>query len=93
MQLAGVDPELYELSTRKLESSSSSSSHVEDALQRLLSSAQKTCISVRNPLQDESLSADACSVLSGLPSLSFMQAKVLVFPSILVPEASRPPDV
>ncbi|KAF3841813.1 hypothetical protein F7725_023764 [Dissostichus mawsoni] len=35
---------------------------------------------------DEDLSAEACRLISGLPNLSFMQAKVLMFPRILLPK-------
>lgn len=40
----------------------------------------------RKPAQkEENLSAEAQRVISGLPDLSFMQAKVLMFPSTLTP--------
>ncbi|KAI3363423.1 hypothetical protein L3Q82_012039 [Scortum barcoo] len=81
----GVDRELYELTISKLETSTDSS-HVEDTLNRLMSTAEKTSTSVRRPQQEEELSAEACRVISGLPNLSFMQAKVLMFPSVLVPK-------
>lgn len=42
--------------------------------------------SIRKPEQDEELSAEASRVISGLPNLSFMRAKVLMFPAVLVPE-------
>ena len=43
--------------------------------------------SIRKPQQDdEDLSAEACRLISGLPNLSFMQAKVFMFPSILLPK-------
>lgn len=41
---------------------------------------------VRKPQQDEELSAEAARLISGLPDLSFMRAKVLMFPSILIPK-------
>ncbi|XP_044229368.1 aftiphilin isoform X1 [Thunnus albacares] len=81
----GVDRELYELTISKLETSGNSSC-LEDTLNRLLSTAEKTSTSVRKPQQDEELSAEAVRLISGLPNLSFMQAKVLMFPSILVPK-------
>ncbi|XP_074532557.1 uncharacterized protein aftphb [Halichoeres trimaculatus] len=81
----GVDRELYELTISKLETSSTIS-HMEDTLQRLMSTAEKTTTSVRKPEQDEELSAEASRVISGLPDLSFMRAKVLMFPAVLVPK-------
>ncbi|KAM7385304.1 hypothetical protein PAMP_001392 [Pampus punctatissimus] len=80
----GVDRELYELTIRKLEPSSYNSC-LEETLNRLLSAAEKTSTSVRKPQQDEQLSAEAGRLISGLPDLSFMQSKVLMFPSNLVP--------
>ncbi|XP_070697403.1 aftiphilin [Pempheris klunzingeri] len=80
----GVDRELYELTTCKLETRTNGS-HMEDTLNRLMSTAEKTSTSVRKPQQDEELSAEAGRVISELPNLSFMQAKVLMFPSILTP--------
>uniref|UniRef100_A0A3B5ABD5 Aftiphilin clathrin-binding box domain-containing protein n=1 Tax=Stegastes partitus TaxID=144197 RepID=A0A3B5ABD5_9TELE len=81
----GVDRELYQLTISKLETSDTSS-HLEDALNRLMSTTEKTSVSVRKPVQDGELSAEAGRMIAGLPDLSFMQAKVLMFPSILVPE-------
>ncbi|XP_074503207.1 uncharacterized protein LOC141774441 [Sebastes fasciatus] len=81
----GVDRELYELTISKLETSTNSS-HMEDTLNRLMSAAEKTSTSVRKPQQDEELSEEAGELISGLPNLSFMQSKVLMFPSILLPE-------
>ncbi|XP_054874735.1 aftiphilin-like [Amphiprion ocellaris] len=81
----GVDHELYELTISKLETSSSSS-HLEDALNRLMSTTEKTSVSLRKAVQDEQLSEEAGRVIAGLPNMSFMQAKVLMFPSILIPE-------
>ncbi|XP_078128554.1 uncharacterized protein aftphb [Sander vitreus] len=80
----GVDRELYELTISKLETGARSS-HMEDTLNRLMSTAEKTSTSVRKPQQNEELSAEAGRLISGLPNLSFMQAKVLMFPSILLP--------
>uniref|UniRef100_A0A3Q1FHR9 Aftiphilin-like n=1 Tax=Acanthochromis polyacanthus TaxID=80966 RepID=A0A3Q1FHR9_9TELE len=76
----GVDRELYELTISKLETSTSSS-HLEDALNRLMSTTEKTCFSLRKPVLDEQLSEEAFRVIAGLPDMSFMQAKVLMFPS------------
>lgn len=40
----------------------------------------------RKPVQkEENLSEEARRVIAGLPDLSFMQAKVLMFPSTLTP--------
>ncbi|XP_070772755.1 aftiphilin-like [Enoplosus armatus] len=88
----GVDRELYELTISKLEPGANSS-HMEDTLNRLMSTAEKTSTSVRKPQQDEELSAEAGRVISGLPNLSFMQAKVLMFPSILVPKECCSPKI
>lgn len=41
---------------------------------------------VRKPQQDGELSSEAARLISGLPDLSFMRAKVLMFPSVLVPK-------
>uniref|UniRef100_A0A7N8X4Q7 Aftiphilin n=1 Tax=Mastacembelus armatus TaxID=205130 RepID=A0A7N8X4Q7_9TELE len=81
----GVDRELYELTISKLETSANCY-HLEDTLDRLMS-AVKTSDSLGKPQQDEELSVEACTMISGLPNLSFMKAKVLMFPSILVPRA------
>ncbi|XP_035518836.1 aftiphilin [Morone saxatilis] len=81
----GVDRELYEFTISKVEIDANSS-HMEDTLNRLMSTAEKTSTTVRKPQQDEELSAEAVRMISGLPNLSFMQAKVLMFPSILVPK-------
>ncbi|XP_068566471.1 aftiphilin [Cebidichthys violaceus] len=89
----GVDRELYELTVSKLETGAISS-HADDTLNRLMSTAEKTSTSVRRPQQDEegrSLEADAA--ISALPNLSFMQAKVLMFPSILRPEEGGSPKL
>ncbi|KAG7228463.1 hypothetical protein INR49_007636 [Caranx melampygus] len=84
----GVDPDLYELTMSKLETSSMSSC-TEDTLNRLMSAAERTGTSVsRKPQQDEDLSAEAGRVIAGLPDMSFMTAKVLMFPCILIPEDS-----
>ncbi|XP_076016503.1 uncharacterized protein LOC143008570 isoform X2 [Genypterus blacodes] len=78
----GVDRELYELTISKLETSVGSN-HGEDTLNRLMSTAETTSTSVRAHQQVEELSAEATMVISVLPDLSFMMAKVLMFPSIL----------
>ncbi|KAK9540751.1 hypothetical protein VZT92_003181 [Zoarces viviparus] len=82
--IPGVDPELYELTTAKLDSSSSGS-RVADAFARLMSTMEKTSTSTRKPRKEENLSDEAAKVIAGLPDLSFMQAKVLMFPAMLTP--------
>ncbi|XP_016139703.1 aftiphilin-like isoform X2 [Sinocyclocheilus grahami] len=83
--IPGVDPELYELTQAKLDVSGGSS-RVVDAFARLMSTVEKTSTSTRKPVQkEENLSEEARRVISGLPDLSFMQAKVLMFPSTLTP--------
>ncbi|XP_053195056.1 aftiphilin a [Scomber japonicus] len=82
--IPGVDPELYELTTAKLDPSS----RVADAFARLMSTMEKTSTSTRKPRKDENLSEEAVKVISGLPDLSFMQAKVLMFPATLTPLVS-----
>ncbi|XP_042252288.1 aftiphilin a isoform X2 [Thunnus maccoyii] len=82
--IPGVDPELYELTTAKLDPSSSGS-RVADAFARLMSTMEKTSTSTRKPRKDENLSEEAAKVIAGLPDLSFMQAKVLMFPATLTP--------
>uniref|UniRef100_A0A8C1XWT3 Aftiphilin a n=1 Tax=Cyprinus carpio TaxID=7962 RepID=A0A8C1XWT3_CYPCA len=83
--IPGVDPELYELTQAKLDVSGGSS-RVVDAFARLMSTVEKTSTSTRKPVQkEENLSEEARRVIAGLPDLSFMQAKVLMFPSTLTP--------
>ncbi|XP_048858335.1 aftiphilin a isoform X1 [Brienomyrus brachyistius] len=82
--IPGVDPELYELTTAKLDTSASSS-RVADAFARLMSTVEKTSTSTRKPRKEEHLSEEAAKVISSLPDLSFMQAKVLMFPTTLTP--------
>uniref|UniRef100_A0A3B4Z598 Aftiphilin clathrin-binding box domain-containing protein n=1 Tax=Stegastes partitus TaxID=144197 RepID=A0A3B4Z598_9TELE len=82
--LDGVDPELYELTTSKLDPGSSGS-RVADAFARLMSTMEKTSTSTRRPRKDENLSEEASKVIAALPDLSFMQAKVLMFPATLTP--------
>uniref|UniRef100_A0A3Q1IHI1 Uncharacterized protein n=1 Tax=Anabas testudineus TaxID=64144 RepID=A0A3Q1IHI1_ANATE len=79
----GVDPDLYELTNIKLETSANSS-QLEDALNQLMSSAVKSGTSSRKPPQDDELSAEAGRVIDALPDLSFMKARFLMFPSLLV---------
>ncbi|KAM4772153.1 aftiphilin isoform 2-T2 [Rhinophrynus dorsalis] len=85
--LDGVDPELYELTTSKLEYVSTSSK-VADVFARLMSTAETTSTSARRPKRDENLSEEAAKVIASLPDLSFMHAKVLMFPSTLTPSKS-----
>ncbi|XP_008297084.1 aftiphilin a isoform X2 [Stegastes partitus] len=82
--IPGVDPELYELTTSKLDPGSSGS-RVADAFARLMSTMEKTSTSTRRPRKDENLSEEASKVIAALPDLSFMQAKVLMFPATLTP--------
>ncbi|XP_034055428.1 LOW QUALITY PROTEIN: aftiphilin-like [Gymnodraco acuticeps] len=82
--IPGVDPELYELTTAKLDSSGPGS-RVADAFARLMSTMEKTSTSTRKPRKEENLSDEASKVISLLPDLSFMQAKVLMFPATLTP--------
>ncbi|XP_059902087.1 aftiphilin a isoform X2 [Gadus macrocephalus] len=82
--IPGVDPELYELTTAKLDSTGSGR-RVVDAFARLMSTMEKTSTSARKPKKEEHLSAEAAKVMADLPDLSFMQAKVLMFPTTLTP--------
>ncbi|XP_051560061.1 aftiphilin a isoform X2 [Myxocyprinus asiaticus] len=83
--IPGVDPELYELTQAKLDVGGGSS-RIVDAFARLMSTVEKTSTSTRKPVQkQENLSEEAQRVIAGLPDLSFMQAKVLMFPSTLTP--------
>ncbi|KAJ3614957.1 hypothetical protein NHX12_018526 [Muraenolepis orangiensis] len=82
--IPGVDPELYELTTAKLDSTGSGN-RVVDAFARLMSTMEKTSTSARKPKKEEHLSEEAAKVISSLPDLSFMQAKVLMFPATLTP--------
>lgn len=82
--LDGVDPELYELTTAKMDPSGSGS-RVADAFARLMSTMEKTSTSTRKPRKEENLSEEAAKVMASLPDLSFMQAKVLMFPTTLTP--------
>ncbi|XP_044045398.1 aftiphilin a isoform X2 [Siniperca chuatsi] len=86
--IPGVDPELYELTTAKLDPGSSGS-RVADAFARLMSTMEKTSTSTRKPRKEENLSEEAAKVIARLPDLSFMQAKVLMFPATLTPLGSQ----
>nr|XP_046231844.1 aftiphilin a isoform X2 [Scatophagus argus] len=86
--IPGVDPELYELTTAKLDAGGSGS-RVADAFARLMSTMEKTSTSTRKPRKEENLSEEAAKVIAGLPDLSFMQAKVLMFPATLTPLGSQ----
>ncbi|XP_068925066.1 aftiphilin isoform X2 [Petaurus breviceps papuanus] len=85
--LDGVDPELYELTTSKLETANSSIK-VTDAFARLMSTVEKTSTSTRKPKREERLSEEAAKVIASLPDLTFMHAKVLMFPATLTPSTS-----
>ncbi|XP_038184161.1 aftiphilin isoform X1 [Arvicola amphibius] len=85
--LDGVDPELYELTTAKLETSTSSLK-VTDAFAKLMSTVEKTSTSTRKPKREEHLSEEAVKVIASLPDLTFMHAKVLMFPATLTPSTS-----
>ncbi|KAM9792225.1 aftiphilin a [Neosynchiropus ocellatus] len=82
--IPGVDPELFELTTAKLDPGGAGS-RVADAFARLMSTMEKTSTSTRKPRKDENLSEEASKVISSLPDLSFMTAKVLMFPATLTP--------
>ncbi|XP_001513163.1 aftiphilin isoform X1 [Ornithorhynchus anatinus] len=85
--IPGVDPELYELTTSKLETCNSSLK-VTDAFARLMSTVEKTSTSTRRPKKEEHLSEEAAKVIASLPDLTFMHAKVLMFPATLTPSTS-----
>nr|XP_060640439.1 aftiphilin isoform X2 [Anolis sagrei ordinatus] len=85
--LDGVDPELYELTTSKLETSNTTSK-VTDAFAKLMSTVEKANSSAKKPKKEEQLSEEAAKVISSLPDLSFMHAKVLMFPATLTPSTS-----
>ncbi|XP_051939907.1 aftiphilin-like isoform X2 [Hippocampus zosterae] len=89
--LDGVDPELVELTTAKMEpgGGGGAGGRVVDAFARLMSTMDKTSTSTRRMRKEERLSSEAAEVICGLPDLSFMTAKVLMFPATLVPLASQ----
>ncbi|XP_036449158.1 aftiphilin isoform X2 [Colossoma macropomum] len=84
----GVDPELYELTTAKLECNNTSS-NIADAFNRLMDTAEKTSTVARKPERDGAISEEAARVISVLPDLSFMRARVLMFPYTLTPAANQ----
>nr|XP_056712616.1 aftiphilin [Euleptes europaea] len=85
--IPGVDPELYELTTSKLETTHTTSK-VTDAFAKLMSTVEKASASTRKPRKEERLSEEAAQVIASLPDLTFMHAKVLMFPATLTPSAS-----
>ncbi|XP_056332974.1 aftiphilin isoform X3 [Danio aesculapii] len=86
--LPGVDPEIYELTTAKMENNATGR-NIADAFTKLMESIEKTKPAVRKPETDEDMSEEAAKVISLLPDLSFMKARVLMFPSILTPAANH----
>ncbi|XP_016125325.1 aftiphilin isoform X2 [Sinocyclocheilus grahami] len=84
----GVDPEIYELTTAKMENNATGR-YIADAFTKLMESMEKTRTTARKPEKDEKMSKEAAKVISLLPDLSFMQARVLMFPSILTPAANH----
>ncbi|KAM9314757.1 aftiphilin a [Pholidichthys leucotaenia] len=91
--IPGMDPELFELTTSKLDQNGTGGSRVADAFARLMSTVEKTSTSTRKPRKEENLSEEAAKVIAALPDLSFMQAKVLMFPATLTPlRAKDTPD-
>ncbi|KAM4729564.1 aftiphilin isoform 2-T4 [Anableps anableps] len=88
----GVDRELYELIISKLETGNKTSQR-EDTLNRLMSAAESTSVSTRKPSAQGELSEEAGRMISELPDLSFMQAKVLMFPIFLAPKAQSSPKL
>uniref|UniRef100_A0A8K9VD25 Uncharacterized protein n=1 Tax=Oncorhynchus mykiss TaxID=8022 RepID=A0A8K9VD25_ONCMY len=65
------------------------SSRPADTLNHLMSTMENTTTSTRKPHRDEEdqLSEEAARVICGLADLSFMKAKVLMFPITLTPAA------
>ncbi|XP_051502329.1 aftiphilin-like isoform X1 [Myxocyprinus asiaticus] len=89
VSIDGVDPELYELTTAKIETNTTGQSGA-DAFTKLMELMEKTRTTARKPDgKDEKLSEEAEKVISLLPDLSFMQGRVLMFPSILTPAANH----
>ncbi|KAJ8360063.1 hypothetical protein SKAU_G00165880 [Synaphobranchus kaupii] len=82
--LDGADPEQ---TTAKLETSGTSS--LPDAIARLMSAVEKTSTSARKPRLEEKLSEEAARVMVALPDLSFMHARVLMFPATLTRQPAR----
>ncbi|KAK7142390.1 hypothetical protein R3I94_011917 [Phoxinus phoxinus] len=87
ISIDGVDPEIYELTTAKIENTTGR--NIADAFTKLMESMEKTTTTARRPEKDEKISEEAARVISILPDLSFMQARVLMFPSILTPAANH----
>lgn len=61
--IAGVDPELYELTTSKLDTNTSSGSRVADAFARLMSTMEKTSTSTRSEIIRHTLAYTHVAVL------------------------------
>lgn len=55
----------------------------------LVSNARHLFLFDRKPRKEENLSEEAAKVIAALPDLSFMQAKVLMFPATLTPLGSQ----
>lgn len=55
----------------------------------LVSNAWHLFLFDRKPRKEENLSEEAAKVIAALPDLSFMQAKVLMFPATLTPLGSQ----
>ncbi|XP_072546187.1 uncharacterized protein aftphb isoform X2 [Salminus brasiliensis] len=85
----GVDPELYELTTAKLDSGNVGS-NVAEAFNRLMETAERTSTVTRKDERDGAISEEATRVIPLLPDLSFMRARVLMFPYSLNPAANCP---
>lgn len=88
INIDGVDPEIYELTTAKMENNITGR-NIADAFTKLMESIEKTKPTARKPETDEEMSEEAAKVISLLPDLSFMKARVLMFPSILTPAANH----
>ncbi|KAF4102195.1 aftiphilin [Onychostoma macrolepis] len=88
ISIDGVDPEIYELTTAKMENNATGR-YIADAFTKLMESMDKTRTTARKLEKDEKISEEAAKVISLLPDLSFMQARVLMFPSILTPAANH----
>ncbi|XP_049319808.1 aftiphilin isoform X2 [Astyanax mexicanus] len=89
--LPGVDPELYVLTTAKLDSSNVGS-NVAEAFNKLMETVEKTSTVTRKTekMEDGAISEEAARVISLLPDMSFMRARVLMFPYSLNPAANCP---
>ncbi|XP_055014375.1 aftiphilin a isoform X2 [Boleophthalmus pectinirostris] len=85
--IPGVDPELFELTTAKMDANKMDATKMTDAFARLMSTVQSTS-TTRKPRRDENLSEEALKIISRFPDLSFMTAKVLMFPTNLTPHAA-----